>query len=114
MDTMFNFGTKRFQADSFTDFFSEAMTIIKLLQIFALWKVVIASVCDIIWISRNKCVFEGHSASFNSAKASLKVAIREAGKLNLGWIRNNIEDCEIINRLGVESRYPKSSSIMKI
>ena len=111
---MEKFDIKIFQANSFVEFFLEAMTVRKSPQIFALWKVAISNVCDVIWTSRNKRVFDGISTSLLSAKAIIWAWIREAEKLQLGWIRNNIEDWITINKIGVKGQYPKSSSITEV
>ena len=73
--------------------------------IFSISKIFITPVCDIIWFSKNKRVFENSSTSFYSAKASIWARVKSAGHSNIGLIRNNIEDWAIINNLGITSRF---------
>ena len=43
-------------------------------QILALWNAAIFVVCDIIWLQRNKWIFEGFSLTFSIVKAPLAIS----------------------------------------
>ena len=73
-----------------------------------------ATVCDVIWFSRNKRVFEGVSTSFISAKASVWASMKGAGNFNIGIVQNTVEEFTIIRNLGVKGYYKNSPVITEV
>ena len=114
LDVMCRFGFNAFTRDCFSSFFAWAMSLKPSSQIASLWKVAVATVCDVIWFSRNKRVFEGVSTSFISAKASVWASIKEAGNFKIGIVQNTVEHFTIIRNLGVKGYYKNSPIITEV
>ena len=79
-DVIGKFGFSAFTGDSFLSFFAWAMSLKPSSQIGSLWKVALAAVCDVIWFSRNKSVFELGSLHFLSLCKSFDLCISKRGR----------------------------------
>ena len=79
-DVMGKFGFLAFTGDSFSRFFAWAMSLKPSSQIGSLWKVALAAVCDVIWFSRNKSVFELGSLHFLSFCKSFDLGVCRRGR----------------------------------
>ena len=83
-------------------------------QILALWNAAIFVVCDIIWLQRNKWIFEGFSLTFSIVKATIYVSVREIRKLDIDSISDFVDDLTTTSHLGIAESFPKSELIKEV
>ena len=95
-------------------FFLQAMSVSFSEQVRILWKAAIHAVIWGVWTARNQCIFEGKSVDFRSVLSLVWCAVSEANRLEIGCMRNCMDDLLILRRFGLQGRPSKAPVIKSV
>ncbi|KAI9157100.1 hypothetical protein LWI28_016974 [Acer negundo] len=79
-----------------------------------LWKSAIHVVIWRVWTAHNQWIFEGKSVDFKSILSLVWYAVSEANCLDIGYMRNCMDDLLILHRFGLQGRLSKASMIKSV
>ncbi|KAI9200065.1 hypothetical protein LWI28_002180 [Acer negundo] len=79
-----------------------------------LWKVAIHAMIWRVWTARNQWIFEEKSVDFRSILSLVWHAVLEANHLDIGCMRNCMDDFLILRRFGLQGRPSKAPVIKSV
>ena len=83
-------------------------------QIRILWKAAIHAVIWGVWTTRNQWIFEGKLVDFRSVLSLVWRAVLEANRLDIGCMRNCMDDLLILRRFGLRGCLSKVPMIKTV
>jgi ribonuclease HI len=104
----------RVSTETWQSFFLQAMSVSFSEQIRILWKAAIHAVIWGVWTARNQWIFEGKSVDFRSVLSLVWRAVSEANRLDIGCMRNCMDDLLILRRFGLRGRPSKAPVIKSV
>ncbi|KAK2650226.1 hypothetical protein Ddye_017715 [Dipteronia dyeriana] len=106
-EAIFSAFQRRISIDTWSSFFSQAMSVSFSDQMRVLWKSTIHDVVWSVWLARNQWIFESKTMYFGSALSFVWRAVSDANRLEIGCMRNCIDDLLILHRFdlcGIQAR----------
>ncbi|KAK2646289.1 hypothetical protein Ddye_021484 [Dipteronia dyeriana] len=98
---------------TWSSIFSQAMSVSFSNQVCILWKTTTHVVVWSVWLARNQWIFEGKAMDFRSALSFVWRAVSDANRLEIGYMRNYVDDLLIFHRFDLRSR-PARALVIRI
>ncbi|KAK2645814.1 hypothetical protein Ddye_021009 [Dipteronia dyeriana] len=98
--------------DTWSSFFSQAMSVSFSDQVHVLWKIDIHADIWSVWFARNQWIFESKTMDFRSALSFVWRAVSDANRLEIGCMRNCVDDLLILHRFDLHGR-PARALVIK-
>ncbi|KAK2638992.1 hypothetical protein Ddye_026787 [Dipteronia dyeriana] len=83
-------------------------------QVRVLWKTAIHVVVWSVWLARNQWIFESKNMDFRSALFFVWRAVSDANRLEIGCMRNCVDDLLILHHFDLRGRPARAHVIMSV
>ncbi|KAK2634159.1 hypothetical protein Ddye_028951 [Dipteronia dyeriana] len=113
-EAVFSAFQRHIYADTWSSFFSQAMSVSFSDQMRVLWKTTIHAVVWSVWLARNQWIFEIKAMDFRYALSLVWRAVSDANWLEIGCMRNCVDDLLILRRFDLRGRPLRAPSIMSV
>ncbi|KAI9160260.1 hypothetical protein LWI28_006684 [Acer negundo] len=104
----------RVSTKTWQSFFLQAMSISFSEQVRILWKATIHAMIWKVWTTCNQWIFEGKSVDFRSIISLVWCIVSEANRLDIGCMRNCMDNLLILRRFGLQGRPSKTLAIKSV
>ncbi|KAK0574979.1 hypothetical protein LWI29_031982 [Acer saccharum] len=111
-EAVFSTFQRHISADSWSSFFSQAMSVSFSDQVRVLWITAIHVVVWSVWFACNQWIFENKVVDFISALSLVWRAMSDANRLEIGCMRNCVDDLLILRWFDLRGR-PARASVIK-
>ncbi|KAK3193727.1 hypothetical protein Dsin_025037 [Dipteronia sinensis] len=103
-----------YSADLWSSFFSHAISVSFSDQVRVLWKTAIHAVVWSVWLARNQWIFESKAMKFRSTLSLVWHAVSDANRLEIGCMRNCVDDLLILRRFDLRGRSARAPVIKSV
>ncbi|KAK3199002.1 hypothetical protein Dsin_022417 [Dipteronia sinensis] len=100
--------------NSWSSFFSQAMSVSFSDHVLVLWKTSIHAVVWSVWLARNQWIFKSKAIEFISALSLVWHAVSDANRLEIGCMRNCVDDLLILRRFDLRGRLARAPFIRSV
>ncbi|KAK2661381.1 hypothetical protein Ddye_007914 [Dipteronia dyeriana] len=113
-EAVFSAFQRRISSDTWSLFFSQAMLVSFSDQVRVLWKTTIHVVVWSVWLARNQWIFKSKTMDFRSALSFVWRAVSDANWLEIGCMRNCVDDLLILYRFDLRGCPARASVIRSV